>query len=495
VAREPRVNETAKIKTEQPKSEVLGLGRQAISGVMVLGLRQVIVQGCNIVGSVILARILTTEQFGVYAIITFAVGFLTTFGDAGLAASLVRQAHEPEEIDYQAVFTVQQIFIVVLTILVWFMAPSISIAYRLPLEGAWLFRLLSVALLVTSFQTISVVRLERKLQFHRLAIAEGAQAITFNTVAVLLALNGFGVLSFGIAVLSRAIVSAFIIYFSSPWKMIWRWDIARIRTHLNFGIPYQGISLISVLKDSISPIFIGLLINTAAVGQVNWAQTLAAYPPMGLMLFQRLYLPVFSKLQTQPGKLGIFLSEVIILTNAIVAPLSMLTVFFAQPITQVFFGEKWLSSLPLFYLFWLSSLIIPTITPIFGAINAMGKSRIAFNFALMWMLVTWIVGLPFIFFFGILGYAISSLFVQLTNFYVYRYACFIENFKFSSKIFLIWGVSFLVNALMFLFSMALQVQNHGYTSLLMQLLLSLTLYFILSIKFKLFHLNALKEFK
>jgi O-antigen/teichoic acid export membrane protein len=78
-----------------------------------LALRQVAVQALNIGGGIFLARLLTPSEFGLYAIVTFLVAFLTAFGGTGLAASLIRQPDEPSEIEYRSLYTLQQVLVMV----------------------------------------------------------------------------------------------------------------------------------------------------------------------------------------------------------------------------------------------------------------------------------------------------------------------------------------------------------------------------------------------
>ena len=135
--------------------------RKAVQSVLALGVRQVLNVGMSSLGGILLARLLSPSEFGLFAIVTFLLTFLTTFGDAGLAASLVRQAHEPLEEDYQSVFTVQQVW--------WFpslssfgsLRPWVAGVYHLPQHDRWVFRLLGLSLLCTSFQVIPAARLER----------------------------------------------------------------------------------------------------------------------------------------------------------------------------------------------------------------------------------------------------------------------------------------------------------------------------------------------
>src|SRR5437868_3575989 len=168
------------------------LVRKTAHGAFALGIRQILVQGTRILGGIFLARLLTPTQFGFYAIVLYLQLFLTAFGDAGLAASLVRQHEEPETIDYRAIFTMQQILVLLTSALLWLAAPSIGSWYHLRPQDAWLFRLVSLSFFVTSFMVIPQVRLERHLAFQKLAGIESAQAVIFNAFAVYLAWRGLG---------------------------------------------------------------------------------------------------------------------------------------------------------------------------------------------------------------------------------------------------------------------------------------------------------------
>jgi len=396
--------------------------RKAVHSVLALGLRQVLNVGMSSIGGILLARLLSPSEFGLFAVVTFLLTFLITFGDAGLAASLVRQTHEPVEEDYQAIFTVQQLLVVSVVIVFWLAAPWIAAAYHLPQHDRWVFRLLGLSLLCTSFQVIPAARLERHLSFEKLAMVEVAMSFVFYSTAVTLAWKGVGTLSFAVAMLARSLTGAILVNRASPWRVRWRWDWERARVHLKFGLPYQGIGLVSLLKDSITPVLIGLLLGAASVGYINWAQMVAAYPVLALMVLQRVYLPAFARLQEHTEALSQFLEQVLRATNGLVAPVAILTVVFIVPLTKYVFGQKWLPALPLFYLLWAANILVPTATPLFALLNALGHSRTAFKFALIWMLGTWVLGVPLIVAFGAIGFAVANLCVMFTNLMLFRVA-------------------------------------------------------------------------
>ena len=145
-----------------------------------MGVRQVLVQGLNLAGAILLARILSPAEFGMFAIITFILSFLLAFGDAGLGASLIRESNEPAEEDYRAVFTAQQALVLGAVVISWVAAPSAARAYGLPVADAWLLRLVALSLLFTSLQVIPSIRLERHLRFDKLAIVETGMAVHYG---------------------------------------------------------------------------------------------------------------------------------------------------------------------------------------------------------------------------------------------------------------------------------------------------------------------------
>ncbi len=418
-----------------------GVAQKTVHGAFALGIRQVLVQGTRVLGGIFLARLLTPGQFGIYAIVLYLQTFLTAFGDAGLAASLVRQHEEPQTAEYRAVFTIQQILVLVITLSMWPAAPLIASKYHLKIQDAWLFRLVALSFFTTSFMVVPLVRLERHLAFHKVAVVESAQAVVFNVLAVYFAWRGMGAYAFVWAMLLRSLVGTVLANWISPWRIGWYWDWTLIRAHLSFGLSYQGIQVTSLLKDSITPIFIGLLLGTADVGYITWAGMVAAYPVLVLFVLQRLYMPAFARLQNHRVQLVALAENVVWATNAIAAPLSVLTLVMIVPITTLIYGAKWLVALPYFYLLWSANLFVPTATPAMSMLNALGKSRTALLFAIIWMAGTWLIGVPLILLFGAIGFAIAGFVVQFSNFWLFRAAQREVPFRILSVITPVWAIA------------------------------------------------------
>jgi O-antigen/teichoic acid export membrane protein len=141
----------------------------------------------------------------------------------------------------------------------------------------------------------------------------------------------------------------------------------------------------------------------------------AAYPLLAMMALQRLYFPVFARLQEDRQALGVLLGQVVFATNAVVAPLAVLTLVLIAPATPLVFGVRWTPAIPLFNWLWLANLIVPTAMPALAMLAAIGRSRVGFVFAAFWMIATWALAAPLLLGLGILGFGVANAFVQLSN--------------------------------------------------------------------------------
>lgn len=398
------------------------VGSEAARGAMALGGRQVVAWVVNFGAGVVLARLLTPADFGVYAIAAFVLTAFMAFGDGGLGASLVQQKEEPTTHDYRRVFCAQQLIIGSVVLLCWALASVIVALYGLKPQYAWFIRLMALSLLITSFATISVTRLERWLAFRRIGVISAIESATFSLTAVGLALAGAGVYCFGIAMVVQATVALVLYTRAAPWPIGWERPTSDLKARLAFGIPYQGVGVVSLIKDSISPLFVGLFLGATAVGYLKWSQTLAAYLLFAVQVLNRLFLPTFARLQSDPQRLRRAVESVLMAANAVVAPAALITLVLAQPITHLVYGEKWAAALPVFYAFWFANAFVPTASPVMSLLNALGDTRTGFLFAVFWMVGTWTLGVPLILAFGIFGFGLANALIQFSNILLCRRA-------------------------------------------------------------------------
>ena len=254
-------------RTEEEDLAWQELGHRGTRAAAQLAVRSVVLRAASLAGTLALARLLTPEDFGVFAIVSFAVSVWAMLGDFGLGAALVQQQEEPSRSQLATAWTAQQVIALAAISIVWVAAPALStLIPGLPGDAPAMLRVLSLGLLLSSLRSIPSVMMERELRFGPLAAAEVAQQFAYYAIAVGLAANGGHAWSFILAGLCQLAVGAALV------NLAWRWrpSIALDRTCLGrligFGIGYQLSLLLASLRDAPLPVLAGAVAGTAAAG-------------------------------------------------------------------------------------------------------------------------------------------------------------------------------------------------------------------------------------
>jgi O-antigen/teichoic acid export membrane protein len=406
--------QTAKTSLTSPG---YSLAARSASGGALLLARQVLGQGMNFCGIIFLARYLSIADYGFYGIVFFLFSFIGNFGDIGLSASLLRQKEEPGPDDYASVFSAQLTLCAVAAALFAAASPLLCRAYNLPLSHSTYFILISASLLVTAFRVVPTTKLERHLDFKWLSVIELIHTAVYNVMASLMAYHGYGPLSFTLALLCRVILGSILVNIVSraPLRLNFNW--ALIKKHLVFGLPFQAGIFVNTLKDSISPVIIGLILGMVYTGRVNMASTIVTFPILLLLILNRLFFPAFSRAVGDRQTLEKLFALSLRICNALAAPLAVFILLMIKPFTQHVFGDKWVEpeTMELCYLLWIANLFLPTLMLCTNLLNAFGKSRTVLKFNLLWMGLTLGLGTPLIFAYGAKGFAYANIVVNIAT--------------------------------------------------------------------------------
>lgn len=381
-------------------------------GVATLTFRRLLLKIIDTVGVIFLARALSQDVFGVFGIISFVVfTFLSFFSDIGFGAALIQKKEDLTDEDTRTTFTIQQSLVTLLLLMAWYLAPRIALFYHLGGEGIWLIRILSLSLFLTSFKTIPSIILERELKFEKLVIPEIAETLVYNSIAVVMALHGYGVWSLVIAILGRTLVGALLLNLLAPWRLGWHISARSVRTLLSFGVPYQLNSVLALIKDNITPTLIAYWYGPAAVGFVNLAQNIATRPMEIINIVSRVMFPAYSRLQHDKERLRRWIEKSVAFMAYLYMPAITGLLITARPILEYLYADKsakWLPALPTLLLFLAGAYPIIVTTTYTNALYALGRPRIVLMLMTLYTVLTWGLGAPLIYKYGYVGIAIAG---------------------------------------------------------------------------------------
>lgn len=376
----------------------------------------------GLVANLVVTILLSPQIFGIYITTLSIISVLNYFSDIGLAASLV-QKKEVSDDDIKTTFTVQQILIIFVITIGFILTNFVKNFYRLPSEGMSLYWALLVAFFISSLKTIPSILLERKIQFQKIVLVQIVENTVFYLAVIVLALFKFGLLSFAIAVLLRAIVGLIVIYSISFWTPQIGVSFKSLKKLLSFGLPFQASSFLALFKDDLIILFLGKILGFEALGYIGWAKKWAEAPIRIIMdNISRVLFPVFARIQNDKEKVAHLIEKIVQYQTSLLAPLILgMALIMEKVIFIIPKYSKWSPAIPLFYLFCISALFSSYSSPFINLFNALGYAKIPFVFMTIWTISTWILTPILTTLFGVYGFpitivvmSVSSIFVMLT---------------------------------------------------------------------------------
>jgi len=397
------------------------LKSKSLKGINFLVKRQIVIRLFSFLANIILARLLVPEVFGVYAIVAFVVQVFSMFGDVGIGAALIQKKEELSREKLSSIFWLQQILVWFVVCVAFVVAPLVLIFYHtLPSYATWLIRIMAVSFALASLKTIPAILMERELDFSRIALVDIMETAIFYVTAIFLAIAGFEVWSFIIAALLRSFGGVITIYMCSPWRPACFFKISEVKDLVHFGFAYQGSGLINLIKDSVTPIFIGVYAGSAAVGYVTWAKMLALSPLMLSEAFGRVAFPAFSRMQSDKEVLSKAVERSMKNITMVMFPVVALMFALGPEIVHVVFTEKWLPALPAYYFYCSVPLAIGVMLPMYSAILSLGRSGIILKMSMGLLVLEWGLGVPLVWAFDFNGVAFSQPLIAALFYFVYR---------------------------------------------------------------------------
>jgi len=371
--------------------------QRSVRGVLVLTGRTFLLQAVSLIAQLFLFAYLGQYEFGVFAIVSAVVSFLTYFSDIGLAAALIQKKETPSETDLRTTFTIQQLLIFTLVGILFIFSKPIANHFNLSNDGRILIFALGTSLILSSLKSIPSVLLERKLDFVKLVFPQILETVVYNIVLVILAMKGMGLASFSFAVVLRGIIGLAAIYYLQPWKIGFSLSIKTLKDLFKFGIPYQINSLLATFKDDGITLVLGSILGPGGVGILTFAQKVARYPLTFFMdNVTRVTFPAFSRLQDKPQDLERSVTRSIFFITLLVFPsLAGIVLLMPWVVEIVPKYSKWSAALlPLMFVS-INFAFAAATTQLTNLLNAIGKIKITFYLMIMWTILTWVF-IPFL---------------------------------------------------------------------------------------------------
>src|SRR3989338_3592343 len=382
--------------------------RNAIQGVVVLSGKKIALQLIQTFSTIVLARILFPQTFGIFAIMVFVIEFLATLPSQGFVSAIIQKNAKVFQKDLSTIFWGVMFVSLIFYILLWFLTPAITDFYKFNnVNSVYLFRVMALVIFLVNIRMISSSILERQIRYLPITLIEIVELLITQLVSIFMAIRGFGIESLVVGYISGKSVGALTFYIFSPFKVMTTFAQKNFSKFFYFAMSFQIYSLANSVSGSIAPLYVGHVVGPVGTGYLTWAGGVGLIPWAFAELIAKVSFPVFSRISGNKKLLSSSIDQSLNLILMVVIPVAVILFIFAEPITNIIFTYKWLPAVWALRYFVLLGSTVAITTIAASALMATGQIKFVRNVSLISALVFWILALILVQKIGFIGHPLA----------------------------------------------------------------------------------------
>lgn len=325
--------------------------------------------------TLILARLIAPEEYGVIALVTIFIAIANVFVEGGFGVALI-QKKDAEEVDFSSTLYVSFFVSLFLYFLIWFSAPYFEVYFGYE-NFATVFRAMGVKIVVSSLYTVQQAYISRKMKFKLSFFVSSAALGISAVIGIWMAYRNFGVWALVWQQVGAILIVTFILVFVLDWKpkLIFSWK--SLKEIFLFGSKMLVSSLIDTIYSNMRNLVIGKKYTTIDLAYYNKADQFPSVVVNSInSSIGKLLLPVMAKEQEDRKKIKEYIRISIRLSSFIMSPLLIGMAICSEDIIQLLLTDSWIGAAPMMSILCIMYMFYPIHTANLQAIIAIGKSDV-----------------------------------------------------------------------------------------------------------------------
>ncbi|PCE62609.1 lipopolysaccharide biosynthesis protein [Sediminicola luteus] len=323
---------------------------------------------------ILLARILDPNDYGLIGLLVVFTSVAQIFIDSGFSKALIqRNDKNPKEIG--TAFSFNLIVAIGFYALLFVSAPLIANYYEQHILTS-LLRVLALTLVLNALFTIPNTILSIELNFKKIAIINFVSIVISGMIAIVAALNGYGVWSLVIQYISKSFICLVLFALANTWKPQLIFDKDSFKRLFSFGYSITLSSLLNQIISKFSWLFIAKSFSASELGYYNRGIQFpdTAIGTLGTVL-DSVLLPNLARVK-EPQALKNEIELVLKYLSIITVPITVVLIALAEPIIHFLLTEKWSKAIPILQIFCISRFFTNFSAVGINSLYAMGKANL-----------------------------------------------------------------------------------------------------------------------
>ena len=290
---------------------------------------------------IIVARLLSPADFGIYAVALVVHAILISISDLGLGAALVRDDDEAVRASGRTVTTLALASSIALGLLMALLAPGLAQLLGTPRAMAAI-RVMALTLPLAGITAVPGGLLRREFKMKTIFVADTANNLGSGVAVIALALAGAGPLALAWSFVAGQLLTAIILLVKSP-ALFWPgWDRRETRRILEFSLPLMGANVLSFTTQNVDYIVVGRLMGSVQLGLYLLAFNISGWPQNVLgFVIKSVSLPAFARLKEGGGDMAAHFCAALRSVVRVTFPVCLFLGALAHPLVLTVYGSRW----------------------------------------------------------------------------------------------------------------------------------------------------------
>jgi len=298
-------------------------------------------KGLGIVKTIILARILSPQDFGIIGLATLSMNFLSVFSEMGIESSLIQKKNLAQQ-DMNIAWTMTAARGVVLSLCLFSSAVLIAGYFNHAMLVPVL-QVMALCFLLDGLANIGMVYYQKEVDFRQKVKLELYSEIIASIITVLLTLLLKSVWALVIGSVAWRAVHCCISYRMHPFRPKFCWNAKNAAHFLSFGKHIFWISAVTFVVTCGDDAIVGKLLGLELLGYYTMAYSIANLPVTGLAgVIGKVTFPAYAMIQDDRQRLGEIFRRIVQVTLILLLPVSALMAILSDDLIRIVLGEKWL---------------------------------------------------------------------------------------------------------------------------------------------------------
>lgn len=347
--------------------------KQIVSGLVWKFLERILAQSVSFIVSVILARILSPDDYGIVAIILIFISLANVFVTSGFSTALV-QNKSAKDIDFSTNFYCSLIISIFIYTIIFIVSPYIADFYNNE-NLCLVLRVFALRIPLSAFSAIQHAYVERNMLFKKYFFSTLFGTVVSGIVGIILAYRGYGVWALVFQYLTNTFIDIVVLLITISWKPTLKFSFKSAKSMMNFGWKIFVADFAGTFFEQLRSIIIGKVYTSADLAFYNKGNQLPTLitSNVGSSIMSVLF-PAMSNINDNLTKVKNMTRKAVRVMSFIMFPLLFGLAAIAKTLVIFLFTEKWIMAVPYVRILSIAYAVSLIGTVSLQSIKAIGRS-------------------------------------------------------------------------------------------------------------------------